>query len=94
MVYVHSPMAQPAQMLLGASGAVRVWLNGEQVHEQATPRPAKPDEDRVPVRLQEGWNTVLVKVTSRDAGHALYLRFAGEGLRLSRNPVEDRLPGK
>ena len=79
-------------MLLGASGTARVWLNGNLVHEVATPRPARPDNDRIKVRLEEGWNVILAKVAAGDKEHGLYLRFAGEGLRVSRHPIDDSLP--
>ena len=92
LTYIHSPKEQNAQMLLGSDDTVRVWLNGKQVHEYATPRSAKADEDKVSVHLEPGWNRVLVKVVNVDADHGLYLRFVGEGLRVARTPVEDK-PG-
>ena len=80
---------QKTEMLLGADSKVRVWLNGKQVHERAAPRSAKPDDERVPVTLKAGWNAVLVKVAA-EKDHGLYLRFAGEGLRVSSNPVDEK----
>jgi hypothetical protein len=89
LAYVYSPQAQKVQMLLGADDTVRVWLNGKMVHEHATPRPARPDDDRVEVALTKGWNTVLVKVVNVQAAHGLYLRFAGgQGLRVALRPSE------
>jgi hypothetical protein len=79
-------------MLVGSDDTVRVWINGKQVHEYATPRSAKPDDDKVPVHLDAGWNKVLVKVVNGEADHGLYLRFVGEGLRVARTPVEEK-PG-
>ena len=48
-------------MLVGSDDTVRVWINGKQVHEYATPRSARPDDDKVPVKLDAGWNRVLVE---------------------------------
>jgi putative membrane-bound dehydrogenase-like protein len=93
LTYVWSPKEQKAQMLLGSDDTVRVWLNGSLVHEYATPRSARPDEDKVDVALKQGWNAVLAKVVNGQADHGLYLRFVGEGLRVSRVPADDRLPG-
>ncbi len=84
LTYVHSPKAQKAQMLLGSGGSARVWINGKLTHTVESTRPARADEDRVPIELKEGWNAVLAKVVNGEGG--LYLRFAGEGLRVSRTP--------
>jgi putative membrane-bound dehydrogenase-like protein len=87
LTYVYSPKPQKAQMLLGADDMVRVWVNGERVHEWAKPRKAKADEDRVEVALKEGWNPVLVKVVNLEGEFGLYLRFSGaEGIRVARKP--------
>ncbi len=94
LTYVFAPKGQQAEMLLGASGTARVWLNGNLVHEAATPRPARPDDDRIKVRLEEGWNVILAKVAAGDKEHGLYLRFAGEGLRVSRHPIDDSKLGR
>ena len=94
--YVYSAQEQKAAMLLGADATVRVWLNGKLVHEHATPRSARPDDDRVALTLQTGWNAVLVKVVNVEKDHGLYLRFVGEGLRVSSNPGDEKVfgPGK
>jgi putative membrane-bound dehydrogenase-like protein len=93
LTHVYSAKAQKAQMLLGSDDTVRVWLNGTMVHEYTTARSAKADEDKVDVRLKQGWNVVLVKVVNGEADHGLFLRFAGEGLRVARSPIEDKVPG-
>jgi quinoprotein glucose dehydrogenase len=93
LCYVWSPRTQAATVLLGSDGPVRVWVNDRQVHEHASPRRAKPDEDRVEVKLAEGWNRVLLKVVAADGRQGVHLRFQADGLRLARGPqAEDRLP--
>jgi quinoprotein glucose dehydrogenase len=86
LTYVYSPQAQKVRMLAGSDDTLRVWINGALVHEYATPRSARPDDDRVEVTLQEGWNPVLAKVVNLTSDHGLYLRFDGQGLRVSRTP--------
>ena len=72
------------KMLVGSGGPLRVWHDGRLVHEHAGPRRPRADEDECPLRLHEGWNTVLVKVVSAGPDHGLYLRFTGgDGLRLA-----------
>ncbi|MBY0526895.1 MAG: HEAT repeat domain-containing protein [Gemmataceae bacterium] len=87
LTYVYSPKAQKVQMLIGASDAMKVWVNGEAVHEHAKQRPARADADKVAVSLKEGWNPVLLKVSSMGVEQALYLRVVGAAdLRLSVRP--------
>jgi putative heme-binding domain-containing protein len=87
LTYVYSAQVQNVQMLLGGEDRLRVWLNGDLVHENAKPRKAKPDDDRVEVALKAGWNTVLVKVVNRAGDYGLYLRFSGgDGIRVARKP--------
>jgi putative heme-binding domain-containing protein len=87
LTYVYSIQAQKLQMLMGSSGSAKVWINGEKVHEHAEPRRARKDDDRVEVSLKEGWNSVLVKVTTPEGENGLYLRFAGSnGIRIARKP--------
>jgi quinoprotein glucose dehydrogenase len=93
LTHVYAPKSQQADMLLGSHNAVRVWVNGKLVREYTGDRPAKPDDDQVAVMLEQGWNVILVKVgVKQDKDQGVYLRFVGEGLRISRNPVEDKLP--
>jgi putative heme-binding domain-containing protein len=87
---VHLPTAQNVEVVLGADDIVRVWVNGKLVHENAKTSVLKPDADRVTVPMNYGWNTVLVKVVHVKGEHGLYLRFNGDGLRVSRMPTVDK----
>jgi putative heme-binding domain-containing protein len=90
LTHVYSANEQKATMLLGSDDSVRVWLNGELIHDNPALRSAVPDEDRVAVTLKPGWNKVLVKVVNASGDYGLYLRFQGDGLRMSRLPVIDK----
>jgi putative membrane-bound dehydrogenase-like protein len=87
LTYVYSPKEQTVKMLTGCDDTMRVWLDGKLVHETDKPRPARPDDDQVEVKLTPGWHRVLVRVFNVEGDHGLYLRFAGgEGLRVSLRP--------
>ena len=90
LTHVWSAKDQKAEMLVGAGSTVRVWLNGNLVHERTTARKAIVDDASVKVPLKPGWNTVLTKVVSAGSNHGLFLRFVGEGLRVSSNPAAER----
>jgi tetratricopeptide (TPR) repeat protein len=73
---VRSPKAQPALFHLGASGAVRVWLNGKLVHEDATLHPSRFDQENFAGTLQAGDNLVLLKIAHSSGRPGFSLRIA------------------
>jgi hypothetical protein len=75
LMRVYCLEKQRAVIRVGSDDMVRVWLNGRQVHQHLRIREAAPDQDAVPVVLEAGWNTVLVKVVNVEGAHALFLRL-------------------
>ena len=57
-------MDEARQCLLGIASddAVKVWLNGELIHENWTTRMARPDDDFVAAAFRTGKNQLLLKV--------------------------------
>jgi len=47
---------------IGSDDAVKIWLNGELVHENWVGRAVNKDDDIVPVTFQKGSNTLLLKI--------------------------------
>lgn len=60
--FVWSASQQPAQLQVGSDDGVRAWVNGQLVHEFKGIRIHAAFQDHVPITLQAGWNTVLLKV--------------------------------
>lgn len=56
------PEAKRGQLGIGSDDAVKVWLNGEPVHERWASRAVQPDDDLVFVRFKAGRNRLLLKV--------------------------------
>ena len=73
---VFAPREHNTQLLIGSDDGVRIWLNGERVFTNPAYRGAYPDQDRIPVRLENGWNTLLIKVLQGTGGWGYYVRFA------------------
>jgi hypothetical protein len=71
-VYVRSAVwcaqGQDARLEVGSDDAVKVWLNGQLVHEFRAVRAHEPLQDHVAVKLQAGWNTLLLKVVQASGG--------------------------
>jgi WD40 repeat protein/serine/threonine protein kinase/tetratricopeptide (TPR) repeat protein len=77
LMRVYSPEKQRVAILLGSDDGVRLWLNGQLVHENPTSHTVL-DQDAVPVTLEAGWNTLLAKVVNETEAHVLSLRLSGE----------------
>jgi hypothetical protein len=61
-IYVYSPTARSARLLIRSDDDVKVWLNHVKVHEFAGGRGVNTGVDKVNVSLVSGWNMILVKV--------------------------------
>jgi len=65
---VWADKKRQAVLELGSDDGVKVWLNGELVHEKNIGRPLKPGEDAEQVTLKAEWNDLLLKVTNGGGG--------------------------
>jgi len=59
---VDMPEETTALLGIGADDAVKVWLNGELVHEKWRRGGAFPDHDRINVTFREGPNQLIFKI--------------------------------
>jgi CubicO group peptidase (beta-lactamase class C family) len=53
---------------VGSDDAIKMWLNGELVHENFAARAVGIDQDLVAVKLEKGANNLVVKVVNRTLG--------------------------
>jgi hypothetical protein len=60
---------------VGSDDGIRLWINGEKVHDVKGGRQAKPGQDAVKVRLKKGWNEIRAKVDNIAGTWELYLEF-------------------
>ncbi len=72
---IWSDQAQALVLELGSDDGVKVWLNANVVHAHNVLRGLTPDEDKVPVHLAAGWNSLLLKITQNVRGWAACARF-------------------
>ena len=73
---IESPKTQTVTMLVGSDDAVKVWLNGELVHNNPVDRAADDFQDRFSVTLKQGYNTLLVAVYERGGLWSGFFGFA------------------
>lgn len=65
----------PAVLNVGADDSERIWVNGEKVFEHFVARGLLPDQDKVPVQLKAGKNTILMKIWQLSAGWEFCMRI-------------------
>ena len=92
--FVYSPERQTLPLLLGSDDGVKVFLNGEEVYRLLTVRGAEPDQDSVPLRLEKGWNRLLLKIENNFGGYNFYARIPDPAGSLKFNPVRPENHGK
>ncbi len=78
---VWSSETRTVVLELGSDDGVKVWLNGKIVHSNNTMRAIQPAQEKVTLTLQEGWNTLMLKITQNVMGWGVCARFAGAGGR-------------
>ena len=61
-IALDTPREQRTEMFAGSDDAVKVWLNGELVHNNPVDRPANDFQESFPVTLKKGKNILLVVV--------------------------------
>jgi len=77
LCYVKSPRQQPIAVRVGATGAIKVWVNrgaAPAVNSDAY-HPLRADQNVGGAVLLPGWNRVLVKISSSDGPWAFVLRL-------------------
>ncbi len=56
--WVYSDGDQTVTLGVGSDDGIRLWVNGEKVHDVKGGRQARPGQDVVKARLKKGWNEI------------------------------------
>ncbi len=86
--YFYSPKARKALVRLNPNGAFKLWLNGKVAGEQGKDYSGSwlvTNVRWLPVKLREGWNTVLLKTARTNGDYAWFFTFCD----LARRPLQD-----
>jgi len=88
LAVVDSPRDQRADLWVGASGAVKAWIDGALVLSDRAYHPARLDQFGARVSLHRGSNRILLKLCNADARLGFYARMADpSGRALALSPV-------
>jgi hypothetical protein len=69
--------ATTGAILMGSDDGVKVWLNGEEIHSNNVDRGEVPDQDVAPIRLRQGANDLLLKISQGGGGWSASARIVG-----------------
>lgn len=74
-------------MKVGSDDSIKVWLNGEEVHNNAVNRGAGDFQDEFQVNLVAGDNLLLVKVSERGGGWSMFVGIDADVTAVYKEPV-------
>ncbi|MEE9386769.1 MAG: DUF3857 domain-containing protein [Nannocystaceae bacterium] len=77
--WVHVPKSSRATVHVGSGGPHKVWVNGVLAGEGGAYRRVHPLQDAYVVRLQAGYNRVLIKVAVEDGAWGFFARISTPG---------------
>ncbi len=83
------PEPSNAKLLLGSNDGVKVWLNGKLIHSYPEGRTMTPDQDQIPVTLQNE-NVLLMAVYNQGAAWEFTVKL--QGVPVDKISVEPYLP--
>lgn len=77
---INAPEAKTMLMALGSDDGVKVWLNGQLVHENWIGRAVVKDDDLFPLSFKKGKNQLLLKVQNMQQAWGFCARIIGPTL--------------
>jgi hypothetical protein len=88
LTYVHSAEEKTVACFIGKDDGLKIWLNGEVAYDENTWSHAWPDQFFCRLKLQRGWNQLLVKCANWSGAWGFALRPADPDrqLRFARAP--------
>ncbi len=70
-----APKKQETRLEMGSDDAIKAWLNGKLVHENFQSRGCTPGQDKVTVTLNEGENSLMLKIVQGSGDWAASCRI-------------------
>lgn len=90
LTYIYSPKDQTVPLLLGTDDGVKIFLNDKEIHRVLTVRVAYPDQDKILLKLNGGWNKLLLKIENNFGGYNFYARVLDEEGSLVFSPKKEK----
>ena len=77
---LHSKQAVALTLSLGSNDSIQCWLNGRVLLENNVNRSAAPAQERVPLSLKAGENTLIMKIVNGTNASGFYFRLQASPL--------------
>jgi len=75
---------------MGSDDGIKVWVNGDVIHENNIDRGTLLDQDQAPAKFRAGKNAILVQVTQNTGGWDFCVRLTRpDGAVLPFTPVSE-----
>jgi len=69
------PAESDALLGIGSDDGMKIWLNGQMVHDKWVRRPSHIDDDVVPLHLRAGRNRILLKIQNATIDWSFFYRL-------------------
>ena len=86
--YIYSPDERDVPLSIGSDDGIKVFVNGKPVYKKLLVRISEPDQDRINIHLEKGWNTLLLKIENNFGGYAFFARVIDFDNKLIITPVK------
>ena len=88
---IIASQATEAILLMGSDDGIKVWMNGTEVHSNNVDRGQVVDQDMAPIKLKQGPNELLLKITQGGGGWSVCSRIVGsDGLPIKGLRIESQ----
>lgn len=77
---LRSPSERAMRLALGSNDAIKVWVNGEVVHDNNIQRTIEKNQDYINIELRKGENAILMKIVNYGNDYAFYFRMSTEDM--------------
>lgn len=91
LVYIHSSVSRTATLLIGSDNAIKVYYNYNKVYTQRGGRTFNPDQGRSFIKINKGWNKLLLKIENSTGRFGFYARILDRE-NLFRYDIKQGLP--
>ncbi len=89
LITLESATAQSdVTMRAGSDDSIKIWLNGEVVHNNPIDRGAQDFLDRFTVDLKKGDNLLMVKVSEREGGWSMFVGIDADVNAVYKRPAD------
>ena len=75
LTYIYSPQSRTATLLVGSDDPMKIFYNYNKVYTQQGGRIIEPDQGRSFIKINKGWNKLLLKIENRSGRFGFYARI-------------------